>query len=43
MKKIKPFLAALAVLVTTVSAPFSSVAADNSYDMKVTVDLGGTG
>lgn len=43
MKKIKPFLAAMAVLVTTVSAPFSSVAADNSYDMKVTVDLGGSG
>ncbi|MDE7098257.1 MAG: glycoside hydrolase, partial [Ruminococcus sp.] len=41
MKKIKSLLAAMVITVTAVPAPFASVAAENSYDMNVTVNLAG--
>lgn len=42
MKKCSSLLAAMLIAVTAVSAPFSTVAESDSYDMKVTVDLAGT-
>ncbi len=41
MKKIKSLLAAMVITVTAIPAPFTSVAAENSYDMNVTVNLSG--
>lgn len=42
MKKYKPFLTAIAVLLTSVSVPFSNTVAESgSYNMNVTIDLNG--
>ncbi|MDE5935949.1 MAG: glycoside hydrolase family 44 protein, partial [Ruminococcus sp.] len=41
MKKIKPFLTAMMLAVTSVPITFNAAAAENSYNMNVTVDLSG--
>ncbi len=41
MKKIKPFLTAMMFAVTSVPIAFNAAAAENSYNMNVTVDLSG--
>lgn len=41
MKKIKPFLTAMVLAVTSVPITFNATAAENSYNMNVTVDLSG--
>lgn len=42
MKKMALFLTAVTVLVSTAPMPYTVMAEDNSYDMNITVDLGGT-